>query len=293
MRPSQKLAGMSFKYHGYRAAQWLSARLPPAAAFRCAERLADVQWRWATNDRAAVRHNLSVVTGMPLASNASMSREVFRNFARYVVEFFSIHVAAPPRVTMEGYEGLVTAQRRGRGVIILTAHLGNWEVGAILLHRLGFPITAVALPHEDPRMNRLFERQRQRCGVKVIPLGRSAAQQSLERLRAGELLGLLGDREFTGHGVAVSWFGRQAVLPRGPAILSLRSRAPIVPTFLIREGRWTFRLCFEPPIEPTAYGQGERAIRQVTEAYATVLERRLRQHPEQWLVFQPLGTMSS
>jgi len=280
---------MTLKYYGYSTAQWLSTRLPSAAAFRWAQRAADVQWRRSTRDRAIVQRNLSILTGSPMSHEAPMIREVFRNFARYLVEFFTIHQVPSPQVDVEGYEHLTEIQRQRRGAILLTAHLGNWEVAAILLHRLGFPVTAVALPHEDVRMNRLFDAQRQRCGIQVIPLGHHAAARSLQCLRAGECLGILGDRAFADNNVTVSWLGRRALLPRGPATLSLRSRAPIIPTFLIREGPWKFRLCFEAPIDPTSHAEGDQAIRQLTEAYAVALERRLRRHPEQWLMFQPLG----
>lgn len=277
------------KYYGYRAAQWLSTQLPSATAFRWAQQAADLYWRRSKRDRAIVQQNVSIITGTPVGQEVRVIREVFRNFARYVVEFFTIHATPQPRVDMEGYEHLAQITRQRRGAIILTAHLGNWEVGAILLRRLGIPITAVALPHEDPRMNRLFDAQRRRCGIPVIPLGLHAAARSLERLHAGECVGLLGDRTFNDTGLTVSWFGRSAVLPRGPAILSLRSNAPIVPTFLIREGPWKFRFCFEPPIHPQTAADADQAIQRVMQAYAAVLERRLRQHPEQWLMFQPLG----
>lgn len=280
---------MTFKYYGYRVAQWLSTSLPPATAFTWAQRVADAHWRRSRRDRAIVQQNLSTITGSPVSHEAPIIREVFRNFGRYVVEFFTIHKVPHPQVDLEGYERLTEIRRQRRGAIILSAHLGNWEVGAILLRRLGFPVTAVALPHEDPRMNRLFDAQRHRCGIQVIPLGPQAAARSLQRLRAGECLGLLGDRAFADNNLTVSWFGRRAWLPRGPATLSLRSRAPIVPTFLIREGPWKFRFCFETPIDPGSHTEGDQAIQQLTEAYAATLERRLRRHPDQWLMFQPLG----
>jgi KDO2-lipid IV(A) lauroyltransferase len=282
---------MRLKYYGYRAAQWLSTRLPPAAAFQWAQRVADAYWQGASaaKDRAIVRQNLSTITGEPVPTDAPMVRDVFRHFARYVVEFFTIHQVPRPEVIVEGKEHLDHVQRQRRGTILLTAHLGNWEVGAILLRRMGYPVSAVALTHEDPRMNRLFDAQRQRCGIEVIPLGPRAAVRSLQRLHAGECLGVLGDRVFSDTGLLVPWFGRPAWLPRGPAILSLRSRAPMVPTFLIREGPWQFRFCFEPPIDPGSRAEGEPTVQRLTEAYARVLERRLRRHPEQWLMFQPLG----
>ena len=279
---------MSATYLGYRMAQWLSTRVPAPAAFRWAERLADLRWRCAVKDRAAVEANLSAVLGVALSERTWLVREVFRNFGRYLVEFFSIHQMPQPEVRVEGYDSFKTAQEHQRGMIVLTGHLGNWEVGAVLLRRMGLPIAVVALPHDDPRMDRLFNQQRRRCGLDVIPLGPEAARQSLQSLRDGRLLGLLGDREFGGHGLTLCADGRTMTLPRGPATLSLRGQVPVVPIFLIREGFWKFRLCFEPPIWPEAEDATEASVRTLTQTYAAVFWRYLNRFPEQWLMFQPL-----
>ena len=280
---------MSATYLGYRMTRWLSTRLPAPVAFRWAERLADLRWRCSAEDRAAVQGNLSAILGASFSERTSLIREVFRNFGRYLVEFFSIHQTPEPEVRVEGYDHFKTAQERRRGMIVLTGHLGNWEVGAVVIRRMGFPISVVALPHDDPRMDRLFNEQRQRCGVDVIPLGPEAARCSLKSLRNGRLLGLLGDLEFGRHGLAVSPEAWEMTLPRGPAVLSLRGQVPVVPTFLIREGAWKFRLCFEPPIWPEAQEATEASVRALTHTYAAVFGRYLKRFPEQWLMFNPMA----
>ena len=279
---------MSATYLGYVLAQWLSQRLPAPTAFAIADRLADVQWARSRIDRRAVQVNVAAVLGAPVSECSPLVRETFRNFGRYLVEFFTVHQGERPEVRVEGRDYFAKAQHRQRGVILLTAHLGNWELAAVVLRRMGFPVAAVALPHRDPRMDRLFNQQRHRCGVTVIPAGTAALQESLRCLKEGRLLGLLGDREFFGHGVAVSLWGRSVMLPRGPAIVSLRSRTPVVPTFLIREGRWRFRFCFEPPIWPESGSATEVAVQALTQRYGAVFERYIRQVPDQWLMFRPV-----
>ncbi len=275
-------------YGGYWLAYQLSQLLPYRAAFRLAQACADVRWRFATLDRRIVTSNLRAVLGPQVSERSAEVREVFRHFGRTVVEFFCMHRVAHPEVRLEGGEHVTEAHRQGRGVIALTAHLGNWELGAVTLRRLGLSVSAVALPHEDPSTDQLFNRQRLRCGIGVIPLGAQALRRSLQVLRQGQVLGLLGDRDFQNNGMAVAFCQRQLMMPRGPAVVSLRSGAPVVPSFLIREGRWTFRLLCEPAIWPSRQG-GPEAISRLTRQYAQVMERYVQRFPTQWLMFQPLA----
>lgn len=282
---------MSASYVGWRISQWLGQWAPVSFLYRCAEDLADRQWRVCAADRRAVQANLTFALGAPVSEQSPVVREVFRNFARYLVEFFSIHRVQTPAVEVEGYGHLEAARRQGRGVIALTAHIGNWEMAAIVIRRMGLSVSAVALPHPDARTDRIFNDQRRRCGIEVIPLGHEAMHESLRCLREGRLLGVLGDQQFTRHGLSAMLCGRTVTLPSGPSLLCLRSRAPIVPTFLVREGAWKFRLCFEPPIWPKPRGDGA-IFQQLTQQYATTLERYLTRFPSQWLLFRPLAGMA-
>lgn len=279
---------MRGKYWWFWLAERLTNSLPSGSAYRCAERLADLQWRCSGTDRSAVSKNLSLALGTPISEHSPLVRDVFRNFGRYLVEFFTFHRTETPELTIEGYQHLTDARREGRGAIALTAHVGNWEVGAAVLRRLGFPVSVVVLSHEDPRLDRLFNRQRQRCGVQAIPLGTGAAHRSLRHLRSGSFLGMPCDRAFTTNGIQAMLCGRAVTVPSGPALLSVRSRTPAVPTFLVREGRGKFRLCVEPPIWPETTDPTSSVIQALTQRYLVVIERYLKRFPSQWLMFQPI-----
>ena len=261
-------------YVRVRTAQWLVEHLAPQTSFALARSMADAQWLRSRRDRIAVQHNLELVVGRPVREWSAMVRGVFRAFGQYLVEFLSMHRPHAVDVSIHGREHLSAAIAGGRGAILLTAHVGNWELGA-----------AVALPHADPRTDALFNAQRERCGVEVIPLGLDSARTCLARLREGALVGLLGDQVFVRHGRPCRWFGRQVVLPTGPAVLSLRSGTAIIPTFAVREEDGAFRLSFHEPIWPEGT-PGPRAVSRLLQRSATVLERVIRETPGQWLMFQ-------
>lgn len=284
MKPASSI-NRSLAHAGYQLIEWLGPRLRLRTAFRLAEHLADIQWRRSPRVREAVETNLSRLLEIAVPDQVAIGQEVFRNFARYLVEFFAIQRAELPALDIEGRAHLEQCRADAHGAILLTGHLGNWELGAACIRRLGLPVTVVALPHADPRTDRLFTRQRQRCGLNAIPLGAQVVGRCLRSLKAGNLLGMPGDWDVTGAGLPVPFGSGSLVMPRGPAVLSLRSGAPVLPVFLIREGRWAFRLFVEPPIWPDGDQTGEAVVRSLTRRYADVLERYVRRFPEQWLVF--------
>jgi KDO2-lipid IV(A) lauroyltransferase len=216
-------------------------------------------------------------------------REVFRHFGWYLMEFFRGH-RDDLRVTTSGYHHLLAAARRHPGCIVLTGHVGNWELGAVVLSRMGCPISVVALSHTNPRVNRLFDAQRRRCGVGVIPFGPHAAARCLRALQEGNVVGLAADRDYGTEGLPVKFAGHHWIVPRGPAVLSLRTGAPVLPTFCIRQAPRTFHLCIEPPLWPPQGSWGEEEVKSLTQRYAQAIEGAVRRFPTQWLMFKLIGS---
>jgi KDO2-lipid IV(A) lauroyltransferase len=275
---------MARGYRRFWLARQLGSCLPLAVDLWLAERLADGYCAARPAVRERVRARLSRVLERPLPAEAPIVREVFRNFARYVLEWL-IADRLGGRLRVEGVDRLAAAIPSGQAAIVLTGHLGNWELGAAQLGRAGLPVSVVALPHEDAGITRLYDAQRRRHGLDVVPLDRDSGRHCLQALRRGRVVGLVGDRDFGETGIAVPFLGQPTLLPRGPAVLSCRSGAPVVPMFLIREAPWRFRLFVEPPIPPRGADGRLRPVEELTAAYAAVLEGYVRRFPEQWIMF--------
>jgi len=274
-------------YWLYRLALGVNRVLPRGPALAIAQRAAAWHGARSPRDRAAIRLNLEAIMARPVPASSPLIDEVFRHFASYLTEFFNAHRGSWDPVTIDGHEHLTQARRAGRGVIVLSAHLGNWELGGIVLGRLGFPIRAVAWSHPDLRVNRLFTAQRHRCGIDTIPLGPRAFSACVDTLQRRRLVGLVGDWALGTPSLEVTLCDRPALLPRGPAILSVRTGAPLLPTFLIREGAWTFRLIIAPPMWPSR--SEPSPVRALTQRCADALTSAIRAYPTQWLMFHPLG----
>lgn len=274
----------------YRLGQFLALGLPLKAGYAVATFLARLQYAFSRRDRLIVYGNLRAI--FPAKSEEEVSRiakEVFVNFAKYLVDFFRFEKLdgkfVDEKIKVVGRENLDSALKQEKGVVALTAHLGNYELGGAVISLIGYRFNAVALSHKSRLVNDFFIGQRSRAGVKVIPLG-SALRKCYEALNKGEMLALVGDRDFSNHGLVIEFFGRKALIPKGPAAFYVRAGVPIVPGFLIRMPDNTFELRFEKEISYTMTGNVETDEKKVTELCIGVVEDYIRRYPSQWYMFR-------
>ena len=273
-------------YYLYLLARRLSLTFPRSFCYYIASLLADLKFIFSPRDRKEITYNLR-----PLIKKKSLRREVrqvFRNFALYLVDFFRFSQLdrrfIDRYVEIKGREHLLKAKNKKKGVIILTAHLGNYELGGAVASLIGYKIYAIALPHKDKRINSFFNYQRNLCGVKVVSTGVSI-KKCIQLLRNNEMVAFLGDKDFTSKGMKVELCGKEAFLPRGPAYFSLKTGACILPSFFIRENQRYYRLIFEQPIFPTGE-RGAKEEQEIIEEYKKVLEKYILKYPTQWYMFR-------
>ena len=269
----------------FKLSYFLATRLPVCFGTWFAVACSLLKFHFSPRDRKAVQANLRRI--LPHATEDEIygkAREVFLNFGKYLYEFFRLKYVSREmlghRMVIKGLEHIDEALERGKGIIILTAHMGNWELGAVFMALIGYPMVAVALPHRDRRVNNFFNRQRQRIGVKVIASQGVAVRHIYEVLRANAIVALVGDRDFSKTGVRMPFLGAEKVIPRGPAVLHLRTGATILSGFVLRQPDDSCVLEFKKlPESP----KNERAI---IATYVGVIEEMIRRYPTQWLMFR-------
>ena len=280
-----------FFYFLYKLGYFLANALPLKVAYWLAERISDVQYCLAKKDRNSVAQNLSVVLKKDIKESCKLARNVFRNFGLYMVDFFRMTRVdiefVKKHVKITGLENIDAILKQNRGVIVLTCHIGNWEMGGVVMALKGYDISAVALNHAHKNINEFFIGQREKKGLKVIPV-RSVMKRCASALLRKGILALVGDRDFTDSGILLDFFAVPTSIPKGPAVLSLKTRSPIVPGFFIRDGRSNYKLIFDKPIEiEQALPSGEdEVIKRTTERFIPIMEKYIRAYQEQWLVFR-------
>ena len=214
-----------------------------------------------------------------------LAKEVFKNLTHILFEIgWSLKLESKHFdrfFLMQGSANLHKAYKKGRGVIILTGHFGNWELLTVVAKMLGYPTSIVYRPLDSPTVNGFFEAYRTRFGGKLIPASWSVGK-IFRSLKQGELVAILLDQNVDWYqGVFVDFFGRPACTNKGMALLALKTGAPVVPLFLVRE-HTVFRAIIGEEIPLLKTGDMTKDIEANTEQYNRVIESFVRRYPDQW-----------
>jgi len=244
----------------------------------------------------AIRANLSVILGSSADSEPvrRAADEMVRGHASAWLDF--LHFAArPPEEaallveSVVGFSRLVEGRLQGKGVVLLTAHLGNWEVGGLMLAEVKQPIHVVLVPDLFAGVERVRRRMHARAGVTEIPVDRTFLP-TLAVLRALDRNGIVamqGDRDFDNTGIPAPFFGREAYFPRGPFRVAMATGAVVLPAFIVSVPGGRYRAIIEEPIPIEDAGDRDAALRRNIARYVAVLERYVGKYPEQWYCFYP------
>jgi Kdo2-lipid IVA lauroyltransferase/acyltransferase len=263
---------------------WVLAHLPARAALWIGRRLGDLGWWVLVRRRGVAVANLRRAFGDELSAAAldRLARHSFRhlgmNVAEVCVLLFRPHAATLARMELVGHDHLEQAAARGKGILLLSAHLGNWELLASSHALTRFPLSIVVRPLDEPLLQRLAERFRRRSGVELIGK-RRALHEIVEALQRGRMVGVLLDQNSSrSEGVFVPFFRVPASTSKGLALLSLRTGAPVVPVFIRRVdgGRHRVEVDAAVPVPP------DRDVLAYTAAFTRVIEAAIRRTPEQW-----------
>ncbi len=237
---------------------------------RRADALSEMQRCFPSEPRAALRRRL---------------RRVYQGMAVNYMEVFRwIGGAADDldaRIRVEGLAHLEEARARGRGVLVLTAHTGNWDLLGLWAARRT-KLTIISKSLRGAGVNRFWMEARSRCGLNIVP-AHNSYRACLSVLRRGEALGFILDQNMTRmEGIFVEFFGKPACTTPGLAFMAAHAQAPVLPAFMIREPDGSHRVEIHPPIDPPP-DRETATLHAATQHYTRVIEDVIRRHPDQWI----------
>jgi KDO2-lipid IV(A) lauroyltransferase len=278
-------------YWGYLAAAFLASALPRAWSYALASTVADIWYARSSRLRRNLDLNLSLIPALARdpGGRRKIARRSARNFALAIVDFLCL-----PSIDRDNLDRLVDVDSfrsilpflGGRPALAVTAHLGNWEIAAATAAMLGIKLHVIVFDHPDPRVASFFRTRREAKGLKVMSV-RSAARD-LPAVLETSWVGLAGDRDFTGQGITVPFFGTTTTVPSGYAGLAVLKNIPVIPVFCLRFEDGRYHLEFEPPIAGPA-GESPSAdeiVSRCLEAFEKCIEK----YPEQWYRFDKVGS---
>jgi KDO2-lipid IV(A) lauroyltransferase len=222
------------------------------------------------------------------AQRKDVTRKMVRNLGWMAAEFARLTRLTKENienvVVLEGHENFLEGQRRGKGVLYLTGHIGAWELSSFAHALYGYPLHYMARPLDNKRLDALVNQYRCASGNRPI-FKNESARVMLKILKDSGTVGILADQNtLPAEGVFVDFFGKLACTTTGLARVALHTGAAVVPGYAYwDETSQKYRLRFEPPVELVRTGDTERDVFENTQRFAKVIEEIIRKHPDQWV----------
>jgi lauroyl/myristoyl acyltransferase len=277
-------------------ATWHGVRtLPPAISHGIGHVGTWIAWHTMSETRAALAANLAAV--FPDETQAALEQRALttlRSYAGDTIDFLRALSSASLDMTdlfelQATYRPLFAdLQARGRGVILVTGHYGNWEIGSLLVRRvLEMPFTIVAMAEASPHVNRIRRTLRERLGADTLEVRQSfdTALRIRRRLADNHIVAMLVDRHYGRDRVAVTFLGRRAWFLRTPFIMAHATGAPILPCFIERIARGRFAPRSTSPIFIDPSRPRDEAIQSAAQQFGDALAERIKERPEFWYQF--------
>jgi len=263
--------------------------LPRAAARWVGAAFASVAYAFRTPLRRAAMFNLHLAfPDWSEAKRESIIRGMIRQIGWMAGEFSQFPRYTPQNieriVVLDGSENFDAGQRRGKGVLYLTGHIGAWELSSFAHALCGYPLHYMARPLDNKRLDALVNQYRCSSGNKPI-FKNESARVMLKILKDSGTVGILADQNtMPEEGVFVDFFGKSACTTTGLARVALHTGAAVVPGYAYwDEGIHKYRLRFEPPVELIRTGDAERDILENTQKFTKVIEEIIQKYPDQWV----------
>jgi KDO2-lipid IV(A) lauroyltransferase len=226
--------------------------------------------------------------GVPELEVRRWTVRAFRNYARYLIDLLwlsdSTHEEREAATTMVGWQHVVEALSRGKGLVLVTGHLGNWDLPVSVMAGRGYPVNVIVETLEPPAWNERVQGIRERIGVRAIPM-ESGVRDLYAALRRNETVALVFDRPMASGGVPVQFFGAETRIQEGMARMALRTGAAVAGAVGVRRGD-TILTLVSPPFDVPISGNREADVRALTQAIVSWLEGYVRQYPGQWFMFR-------
>jgi len=280
-------------YYSYRLLGALMPRVPPRLGYALFDRIGTLAYERSAASRQNVHENLGYVLG-PGADPArieAVARSAFRHQARNYYDLFRVASLSEDEirrlVNVHGAQHIDEALAAGKGAIMFSAHFGNVDIVVQMFALMRYPMTSVAERLKPEKLYRYVASLRASKGITLVPID-SFLRPLFQALRNNQIVALAADRNLTGTGTVVDFFGAPCLLNDGHVNLALRTGARLLPAYSLRNPDNTYEAFVLPALDIQASGERVRDVWAGMAQVAKALEGFIGKHPEQWVMFQPI-----
>ena len=276
--------------YGLYSSAWLFERLPYGVVKFITGILLSIGFRCTIRQRRIAEESINIAfgDGKSPEEKRTIIKKCFENFGRGMTEmlYYLAHPeAVDDKIIIEGKERLDAAVAKGKGVVAVTAHFGNFALMMLALARQGYAVSSIIRPARDEKLSEYLHKKRMDVGlgtVFAIPR-KECVSNSLKELRDGKLLFIPIDQNFgSGGGVYVDFFGQKAATATGPAVFAMRTGAAIVPMFILRQENDRHKIVIEPPIALEERADEKEVIAATMAKITNLIEKYIRRYPHEW-----------
>ena len=280
----------TWQYYMLKALSWVLCLLPYRLLLLIGSLLGRLYYLLAPRQRRRATKQIREHLQLSQSEAEIIIKSFFVKLGQTFLEVMYMPALTPQKmlsyVKMENRHYLEEAMAAKKGVVFLTAHLGNWEWFGAALASAGFPVADIVKAQPNEQHTRILNEYRQMFGIEVFLRGTSEVIGAARAVKKGKLLGFFVDQDAGVDGVFVKFFAKMASTPLGPAVFARKFNAPVVPGFISRCPEGGHRIVFQPPIYFQDSGQPDEDLYSLTVKMTQIVEQAIRTNPDEWLWFQ-------
>lgn len=279
-----------WQYHSWKLAGRVVCLLPHSVILASGKVLGRLYYLLAAKQRNRALKQITERLGLPADLAEVTIKRSFIKLAQTFLEVLSMPALTKEKlekyVTIENRHYLADALAQQKGVVFLTAHLGNWEWFGAALAMAGFPVADIVKRQPNDHHTRLLNENRQLFGIEIFSSGTNEVVGAAKALKKGKLLGFFADGDAGRDGIFVDFFGKPASTHLGPAVFARKFKSPVVPGFITRRPDGTHCICLQPPLYYEDTGNPEADLYNLTERTTRIIESAIRENPDEWVWFK-------
>ena len=279
------------KAYIYKISIFISGFLPLWLTRSISRSIAFISYLFLKNMRKNVEKNLSHIYDDPKKIK-KVTRKIFLNYGSYLADWAKLnHMDTKTILELfnfrKGKENIEEGLRRGKGIVFLTAHLGNWELGGLFFRHLGFPMSVITTQDTVEDIANVREKTRKSHNVKTITIGKAplSFMDIVQALRKNEVVAMLMDRYIAEKGILIEFFGKPARFPAGPILLAKNTGAAVIPAFIVLGPDGKYKAIADSIVDMEFSGDREADIRLNLKKVVRIFEKYVSEYADQWYNF--------